>query len=128
MVAGCRIELLAFRLLAILDRKQSTRGMRPGGPGNQYWVVYQLSFGLTPVFAIETFDAAGGIDQLLFAGEERMTAGAYLKPDFRLCRPGLPGLAARTVYGGVHVFWMNVRLHFRSYSRCEFFRRSNVKG
>ena len=96
--------------------------MRPGGPGNQYCVVDQLSFGLTAVFAIEPFDAARSVDQLLLAGEERMAIGTYLEPDLRLCRPGLPRLAACAMHGRVHVLWMNIRLHFRGYPLLRILR------
>src|SRR6185436_20702324 len=101
---------------------------RPGGPGNHYCVVDQLSFCFTAVLTIKSFDAAGGIDELLLAGEERMAIGTYFKPDFRLCRSSLPRFTAGAVHGRVHVFGMNVWLHVRGYSCCELFSRSNVRG
>ena len=46
--------------------------MRPGGPGNHFWIVDQLSFGLAAVLPIEAFNAPGGVDKLLLAGKERV--------------------------------------------------------
>ena len=90
--------------------------MRPGGPGNHYHTVNQLSFGLAAVLAVESFDAAGGVNQLLLAGEKRVTTGTYLKPDFRLGRTRLPGLTAGAVDGGGNVLWMYISLHFAGHS------------
>jgi hypothetical protein len=51
----------------------SRRGARAAkDPDNQYSVLARLSFGLTTVLAIEPFDATCRIDQLLFAGKERV--------------------------------------------------------
>lgn len=72
--------------------------MRPGGPGNHYCVVDQLSFGFPAVLTIEALDATGGIDQLLFAGKEGMTVGTDLQPNLRLRRPGLPRFTAGAVH------------------------------
>jgi hypothetical protein len=55
--------------------------VRPGGTGNQYSAVDQLSFGLAAVLAIESFNAARSVDQFLLAGKERVAAGTYFKPD-----------------------------------------------
>src|SRR5579862_249645 len=50
---------------------------------------------LHAVFALEAFDAAGGIDQLLLAGEERMTIGADVHMDCRHRRARFNDIAAR---------------------------------
>ena len=102
--------------------------MRPGGPGNHYCVVDQLSFGLAAVLPIEAFNASGGVDKLLLAGKERVAIGTDLEPNFRFGRSRLPRLTAGAVHRRVHVFWMNVRLHVRGYSCCDFLDRSNVRG
>ena len=91
--------------------------------GNQYSVVDGLSFGsfgslcsfcLAAVPAIEALDAAGGVHELLLAGKERMAARADLQPNLALGRASLPRSATRTVHACVHVFRMNVRLHFNA--------------
>lgn len=102
--------------------------MRPGGTGNQDHTVKQLSFGLATVLAVESFDAAGRVNQLLLAGEKRMTTGTDLQPDFRLRRTRLPRLTACAVNGGGNIFWMNIRLHFAAHSCCEFYCRINIRG
>ena len=46
-------------------------------------------------FAAEAFDAAGGVDQLLLAGEERVAGSADFDDDVALVRgTGLKGIAA----------------------------------
>lgn len=74
MVAGAA-PIFAFSLLVLpnLTMEQSASNIRLGGPGNQYHTVSQLSFGLAAVLAVESFHAAGGVNQLLFAGEKRVT-------------------------------------------------------
>lgn len=117
MVAGCRSYLrIQLAYSSESDEEPSASYTRPGGPGNQYHTVSQLSFGLAAVLAVESFDAAGGIDQLLFAREERVTTGAYLEPDLRLGRTRLPGLTARAMDGGGNVLWMYISLHFAGHS------------
>jgi len=44
-----------------------------GRPGNQYWAVNQLGFGLATIFAVESLDTSGCVNQLLFAREEWVT-------------------------------------------------------
>ena len=71
MVAGCPLSHLAFGLLTapVESIQQAAANRRPG---NQYRIVDQLSFGLAAVLAIEAFNPAGGVYELLLAGEERM--------------------------------------------------------
>ena len=82
MVAECRFDFSLPALLEFLSR--TWRADATGGPGNQYSVVDQLSFGFSTVLTIEPFDAARSVNQLLFAGEEWMAIGTYLKSDLRL--------------------------------------------
>lgn len=127
MVAGCRFDF-SHSACSRFSIENSQRADATGRPGNHYCVVDQLSFCLTAVPAIEPFDAARSVDQLLLACEERMAIGTDLKPDLRLRRPCLPRLTAGAMHGRVHVFWVNISLHFLGYSCCEFFGRSNVRG
>ena len=46
------------------------------------------------VLALESFDPASRIDQLLLAGEERMAFGAYIQVDLGLRRSGAERLSA----------------------------------
>jgi len=46
--------------------------MRPGGTGNQYSAVDQLSFGLAAVLSVESFNSAGSVYEFLLAGKERV--------------------------------------------------------
>ena len=65
------------------------------------------------VAALEALDAAGGVHDSLFAGEERMAAAAYLNAEQRLRGLGLPLGATCAVDCGVYVFGMDLGLHFR---------------
>jgi len=86
-----------------------------GDPGNQYFVVDQLSFGcFTTVFAIEPLDAACRVNELLLAREKRVAIRANLKANFRLRRASLPRLAARAMHGRVHILRMNIWLHYHA--------------
>src|SRR5262245_55763718 len=64
-----------------------------------------------PVLSLESFDAAGGIDQFLFAGKEGMAFRADFKMDFRLRRAGLKGFAACASDDRVDVVRMYVCFH-----------------
>ena len=108
--------------------RKNQQAMRPGGTGNQDQTVNQLSFGLASVLAVESLDAAGGVNQLLFSGEKRVTTGTYFEPDLRLRRTRLPRLTACAVNVGGNILWMNIRLHFAAHSCCEFSCRINIRG
>ena len=84
--------------------------MRRAAPATKK-VVVQLSFGLATVLSIKALYAAGSVDQLLFAGKERMATRTYLEPYLRFGGTGLPGLAACAMDGGIYVFWMYIGLH-----------------
>ena len=73
---------MILRICLLTFKKNSQRGLRPAVFDNQYQAVDQLSFGFASVLAVEALDAACGIHQLLFAGEERMTTGTNLKSNF----------------------------------------------
>jgi hypothetical protein len=82
MVASYRIEFrveLARSSWRIVSKVNAT-----GGTGNQHWAMDKLSFGLTAVLSIESFNSARSVDQFLLAGKERMAARTYFKPDLGL--------------------------------------------
>ena len=63
------------------------------------------------VLALETFDAAGCVDQLLLAGEERMAFGAYVQVDLGLRRSSVEGLSAGAGDDGINVIRMDTVSH-----------------
>jgi hypothetical protein len=67
-----------------------------------------LEFG---VFASETLDPAGRVDEFMFAGEKRVALGAYLHPDVWLCGADLNGVAAGARGGGRKIFGMPLGFH-----------------
>ena len=65
------------------------------------------------VTLVETIYASGGIDQLLFTGEERMASRANFDVQVTfLGGASLEGLAARATDRNFNVFWMNSWFHF----------------
>jgi len=66
---------------------------------------------------LESFYAARGIDELLFAGEEGMALRTDFKMDFRLRGARLESFAARTSHDRVNVVGMYVCLHRASAKR-----------
>jgi hypothetical protein len=78
---------------------------------NQRRVVIQLSFGLASVLPVEALNTSGGIHELLFAGEEGMTARANLESDLGFGGARLPGFAAGAMHRSVLVFGMNIGFH-----------------
>jgi hypothetical protein len=72
------------------------------------------SFGLVGlgILAAETFDASGGIDQFLFAGEERMAVGADFYVDVALMSgAGHETVPARAHHTDLPVCRMDIGLH-----------------
>src|SRR4029453_12067428 len=59
----------------------------------------------------ETLDAAGGVDELLLAREERVALGADLETQVLARRPGHELLAASAADGHFLVFGMDALLH-----------------
>ena len=61
---------------------------------------------------VEAIDASRGIDQLLFAGEERVASRANFDVQVALLgRAGLECLAASAGNGYIDVFWVNSWFH-----------------
>src|SRR5262245_1062223 len=63
------------------------------------------------VLSLESFHAAGGIDQFLFAGKERVAFGADFEMDFRLRRSSPKRLPAGAADDGIDVARMYICLH-----------------
>lgn len=63
------------------------------------------------VLALESFDPARCIDQLLLTGEERMAIGAYVQVDLGLRRSGVEGLSAGAGDDRIDVVRMNTLSH-----------------
>src|SRR2546430_5571718 len=63
------------------------------------------------VALLEAVDAAGGVDQLLLAGEEGVALRADLEAQLLAGGAGGPGLAAGAVDRNVLIFRMNLWLH-----------------
>src|ERR1700722_65505 len=71
------------------------------------------SLGSLGVFFLEAFDAAGGIDQLLLTGKERMAVGAdfYLDQIAAVSRASLESMATRAMNGDGVIIGMNSFFH-----------------
>src|SRR5262247_2981705 len=80
------------------------RGVRPAP-------VLSLRERLPLVFPLEALNAAGGVQELLLAGEEGMALGAHLHPDLGLRRPGVNDLSAVAGDRRIDVLGMNASLH-----------------
>lgn len=61
---------------------------------------------------VETVYAAAGVNELLSAGEKRMTFGADIETDVILGGSGLIFRTASTLYGNCFVLGMNSFLHY----------------
>src|SRR5262245_6208574 len=113
-------------------------GHRPhaGGGGRRGAGLLRSGRGLPLVLSLEALHAAGGVENLLLAGEEGVTPGADLHANVRTRRPGRDDLAAGARDARVHVARMNARLHaspsFRTLSiphpeRCRLLRPHRVE-
>src|SRR5262245_36426812 len=76
------------------------------------------------VFPLEPFNAAGGIDEFLLSGKERMTLRTDFEMNFGLGGTGTECFSARTFDHGVDVIRMNVGFHENPPNQCS----SNYKG
>jgi hypothetical protein len=65
---------------------------------------------------LEFVDAAGGINEFLLSGVERMAGVADTNNNHRFGRPGLNHVAASATYFRIHVLWMNVLFHKRPHT------------
>jgi len=59
----------------------------------------------------EFFDAAGSVDELLFASEKRVASGADTNFDIPASRAGVIDRAAGAANLGLEILGMNVRFH-----------------
>src|SRR5579885_37033 len=73
---------------------------------------FALFFALVPVvLLLELLDAAGRIDDLHFAGEERMASRANLDRDVLLGAAGYKLVAATASHRGFNIFGVNSGFH-----------------
>jgi len=70
-----------------------------------------VSLTLLGVLPLESFNAAGRIDQLLFSSKERMTFRTDFEMNFGLRGPGAERFSARTFDHAIDVIRMNVGFH-----------------
>jgi hypothetical protein len=66
------------------------------------------------IFLAEAFDATGGVDQLLLAGEKWVAFGANFDADVLFGRSDLQHVTTGTLNGGLMILRMNVSFHFIS--------------
>jgi len=66
---------------------------------------------LHAVSLLESFHPAGGIDQLLLSGKERMAGGADFGADFRLGGTALEGVAAQAFHRHFLILGMDSFFH-----------------
>jgi len=66
---------------------------------------------LHAVFALEAFNASGGIDQALLSGVERMAIRAHFDTDFRQGGTRFEGVAARASNQAAAVLGMDFSFH-----------------
>jgi len=77
------------------------------GLDNQIFGEGPLSLlGLAAILPIEPLDSAGGVNEFLLAGKERMAARTYFQPYFGFGRSSLPGFSTGTVDGWFYVLGM----------------------
>ena len=70
---------------------------------------------LLAISPVEPIHAAGGIDQFLLAGKERMAGRANLDVEIAFARrTGFKSLATGAGHGDLFIFRVNSRLHFIS--------------
>jgi hypothetical protein len=67
---------------------------------------------LHAVTSLEPLNPAGSVNQLLFAGEERVAGRADLGIYLRFCRTGFKGVAAETLDGNIDIFGVDSFSHF----------------
>ena len=68
--------------------------------------------GFLSIALVEAIDASSSIDQLLFAGEERMASRTNFDMQITfLGRASLESLAASAGNGNINVFWVNSWFH-----------------
>jgi hypothetical protein len=82
------------------------------GAGQLTFFAGARSFGATVTLG-EFFNATGGIDKFLFAGEKRMAGCANTDSNVAPGRAGVIHRAARANDVGLVIFWMNACFHVR---------------
>ncbi len=90
------------------------------GSWNLWWLMLWggRGFGgwLLAIALVESIYASGGVDQLLFAGEERVSSRANFDVQVALLgRAGLECIAASAGNSYIDVFWVNSWFHLVSF-------------
>jgi hypothetical protein len=95
-----------------LSKKPHNKQLR-GFRHRQNPLSYPKSLGdlLHAVSLLESFHPAGGIDQLLLPGKERMAGGADFSADFRLGGTALEGVAAQAPHRHFLILGMDSFFH-----------------
>lgn len=114
----CRLRILVLQCLysasyqyrsAVRNSKSETTVLRfSSDPGSGRRLLFSLT-----VFFLEAFDTASRINQLLLAGEERMTTRADFDVDLFLGRTRCPRGAASTNHSTFLILRMDSCFHFR---------------
>jgi hypothetical protein len=93
--------------LAVMDRRYRTEPLR-----------FDRARGFSAaVTARELFNAAGGVDELLFTGKERVTSGTDADANIAPSRTGVIHRSAGAHDIGFLVIWVNVRFHLEKECR-----------
>jgi hypothetical protein len=92
---------------AVMDRRYRTEQLR---------FDRACGFGAA-VTARELFNAAGGIDELLFTGKERVTSGTDADANILPSRTGVIHRSACANDIGFLIVWVNVRFHLEKECR-----------
>ena len=96
------------------SRRRSPRGKRLYK--NLSFLLSPRGFGAT-VTAGKLFDAPGGINKLLFAGEKWMTSGTNTDLNIATSGAGVIHRAACAHHVGLVIFWMDAGFHVRNGAR-----------
>ena len=100
-------------ILSRIGHQKAPAGARARGDS---WFLFRSRLGCLAglfVLAAEALDASGCIDQLLFAGKERVAVGANLQVDIALVgRSGSKTIPAGTHHADLVVCGMDVGFHF----------------
>jgi len=95
-------------LFCILDNKSDLFGNRKGRPEFYFWLAFS---GIAFVFAVELFDASGGVNQFLFAGEERVANRTDFDFEIADRRTSLKSISASAGHGAEFIFGMEFGFH-----------------
>src|SRR6187549_1735281 len=95
-------EGVGYAQTAVIDRRHNALSQLTLGSAGRFRAA---------IAAREFLHPAGGIDELLFAGEKRMASGADTDLDVLLRRTGVVNRTAGAGDFGFEIFRMDVRFH-----------------